>query len=67
MRLKIISDGTSKGTHVVDEDTNQEVRFVQDIKWEISAKGVSKAYLTILNVPIELLVNKVYLCEEKIR
>lgn len=52
MKLKIISDGTNKGTKVVDE-IGDMVENVQSVQWQISAGMLSRATIEILAIPIE--------------
>ena len=43
MKLKIISDGTSLGTKIVNSDTGEEVEEITSIHWEITAGEGSRA------------------------
>lgn len=54
MRIKIISDGTSQGTHVVNEQTGERLDLVTRISWELSATHLATATLTLLRVPVEV-------------
>ena len=53
MKLKIVSDGTSKGTHVLTED-GKEIEMVKDISWTCSAPGIATISLRLLKVPVEI-------------
>lgn len=56
--VRIISDGTSAGTYVLDS-TGEMIGRVQKIKWEMSvSSGVSKVTLEISKVPIEVIAKK---------
>lgn len=55
MKLKIISDGTPKGTHVIDEDTQEELGLIQKISWTVGVGIPSQLTLTILNTPLEII------------
>lgn len=46
MKLKIISDGTSFGTKIIDSTTGEEVEEITSIRWEITAGEVSRATIT---------------------
>ena len=52
MKLKIVSDGTDKGTKVIDEMGNV-VEHVLSVQWQISAGMRSRATIELINVPIE--------------
>lgn len=56
MKLKIISDGTSVGTKLFDEDTGESVPLVQRLTWEATADGfnLTKVTVELLNVPVEI-------------
>lgn len=43
MKLKIISDGTSFGTKIIDSTTGEEVEEITSIRWEITAGDASRA------------------------
>jgi hypothetical protein len=55
MKLKIISDGTPKGTKVVDEMGNR-VEYVQSVQWSVKVGELSRATIEILDIPIETAV-----------
>lgn len=63
MILKIISDGTSEGTHLINSETGEEVRYVQSISWSIDANTKEvKATIDLVKVPADimnLLVNNI--------
>jgi hypothetical protein len=59
IKLKIVSDGTSSGTHVVDRETGERLESVMAIEWRISAgnyaeANYAEAILTLRNIPVEL-------------
>ena len=58
-RLKIISDGTTKGTIVIDEETGKEIVNLQRIKLSFD-KGDDKIFLSIFasDVPFEIIQDK---------
>lgn len=39
MKLKIISDGTARGSRVVNADTGEEVENVSSVSWHLDGKG----------------------------
>lgn len=56
MKLKIISDGTSYGTRLVNADTNEPIGFVESIEWKVSVGDpAAKAIITFVNLPVEIL------------
>jgi hypothetical protein len=57
IKLKIVSDGTPRGTKIFDEETGSELRNVVDLKWELSARDLSSCNVTmrLARVPLELL------------
>ena len=60
MKIKIISDGTRKGTRVVNAETGELVRGVRGIKFEISSDREGEHYdwahatLELFDVQVEL-------------
>lgn len=55
MKLKIVSDGTNAGTHLVDEDTGEFVRGIGKISWECSVDDViTKTTIELQNIPVEI-------------
>lgn len=55
MKLKIISDGTTNGTHLIDIATGEKVQYVQNIEWEADAKlGTTSATIKILMPAAEI-------------
>ncbi len=55
MRVKIISDGTARGTRVVNADTGEAIGGVVGIHWHLTVKGViADVTLDLLKVPVEL-------------
>ncbi len=54
MKIKIISDGTSKGTTVVNSDTGEIVNGVTKVEWGIEINGVSWAKMDFVNVSVEI-------------
>lgn len=58
MILKIISDGTAKGTRVVDAASGESVDGVVAITWVINARdGLAACSLTLFNTPIEVVAD----------
>ena len=53
--IKIVSDGTPKGTQVINEETGERLRNVKTVTWSIMAgKPFSLCYLELGNVPVEI-------------
>ncbi len=58
MKLKIISDGTTVGTKLINEETGEMIHYVQKITWEVNAQGaISKATIELAKIPIEVVVD----------
>lgn len=53
MRLRIVSDGTSPGTHVIDTATGARLKGVQRVEWELEVHGRATAVVTVLNVELD--------------
>jgi hypothetical protein len=57
MRLRVISDGTVKGTHLETED-GEEIEGVVSLVWEIDAHGgpeISFTRVSLLGVSADLI------------
>ncbi len=53
MKLKITSDGTNKGTRLIDEN-GENIIGVVGIKWEGHIKeGTTKAVIEFVDIPME--------------
>ena len=55
VKLKIVSDGTNRGTKVIDEMGNM-IERVQSVQWSMKVGEFSRATIEILDVPIETMV-----------
>jgi len=55
MKLKIVSDGTSKGSYLFTED-GKEIEMVQAVTWTLNCKSslFATVIVTLLKVPVEL-------------
>jgi hypothetical protein len=54
MKIKIISDGTSGGTQIIDAETGQAVEGVTAVLWQITgSRGLAQVALTFEHVEIE--------------
>ena len=55
MKIKIVSDGTTWGTHVVNAETGEQIQNVTKIDISIDAKdATAKTTLTLVRVPLEI-------------
>lgn len=55
MKLKIISDGTSAGTKLIDEDTGEMIHLIQNLTWQQSGEDyASKVTIELINIPVEI-------------
>ena len=55
--IKIESDGTHKGTKIINTDTGEMLCCVQKVTWEIATKDelpYSKCTIELINIPIEI-------------
>ena len=60
MRIKIVSDGTSYGTRVVDADTEKDLGLpITRVVWACNATGIAEAELTIPVVEVSLAADTV--------
>ena len=53
MRIKIISDGISMGTHVVNAETGEEIKGVTKVEWSIGVGELSRVKLEFVHIPAE--------------
>jgi hypothetical protein len=51
MRVKIVSDGTAAGTHILDE-AGQELENIAHIEWQVAAGSLSCAKVTLVGIPV---------------
>ena len=66
-KFKIVSDGTTTGTKLIDPDTGQTVGLVQSIEWKVDVDNFyADAVIKILAVPVELEVKNVVIEEVKL-
>lgn len=54
MRLKIVSDGTSNGTKIVDEESGEEVRGVTHIEWSLGVDELAKVTIEFEAVSVDV-------------
>lgn len=54
MKVKIVSDGTPKGTKVVDIETGEVIENITRIFWEVSLDSLAKAHIEIADCEIEV-------------
>lgn len=58
MRLKIISDGTATGTHVVNADTGDELKWVRRVTFDADARGgFVHATIELYSVEVDAVIN----------
>jgi len=55
MKIKIISDGTSFGTKIINIDTGEELDSVIKIQWNYEASNIAEAIITFEETPVELI------------
>lgn len=55
MKLKLISDGTSIGTKLIDEDTGEQIHGISKISCNLDVKDtLSKVNVEFFNIPVEI-------------
>lgn len=55
MKLKLISDGTSVGSKLIDEDTGETVHGISKLIYEVDANELlSKVTVEFFNIPVEI-------------
>ena len=54
MKIKIISDGLSKNTRVINAETGETVENVLSIEWKCSVHSLATATLKFIEVPVEV-------------
>jgi len=54
IKLKIISDGTSGKTRVVNEYTGEMVKGVYEVSWRCEISSFAEATIKVRNVPVEV-------------
>lgn len=59
MEIKIISDGTSRGTMVINKETGEVIDDIVSIVWTLTAPGISKAILHMNKVAVEVKCDEV--------
>ena len=56
MKLKIISDGTNTGTHLIDIETGERVQQISKLSWKADAKELTTtASVELTNIPVEII------------
>ena len=55
MRLKIISDGLTRTTKVVDADTGEPLEYIKRVTWEaVAGQAHATATIELTDVPVEI-------------
>jgi hypothetical protein len=55
VKVKIVSDGTTQGTQVVNAETGEPIDGVTFVAWELEAKdGVATVSLELRKIPVEV-------------
>lgn len=55
LKLKIVSDGTSFGTRVVNAETGEELQYVKSIRWEVCSQSQrASAVVELANVELDV-------------
>jgi len=56
-QIKIVSDGKSRGTKVIDSETGEEIPFVTALAITVEVGGLVTAYLKLVNVELDIVAN----------
>jgi hypothetical protein len=54
MKVKIISDGTSKGTKIINAETGETIENVRGATWKCSVGHLAEVILDMINIPVEI-------------
>ncbi len=54
MRVKVVSDGMTSGTKVIDIETGKELDDVSMVTWSLRAGEVSRCTIELFNVPADV-------------
>lgn len=54
MKIKIVSDGSSFGTKITDENGNP-IEGVTGVTWKCNAKESATATIELIGVPVEII------------
>jgi hypothetical protein len=65
-KIKIVSDGTPRGTQVINEVTGERLKNVTAIEWRIECTNIAEATVTFRNVPVEFIIDSKCLNKERI-
>jgi hypothetical protein len=57
MRIKIISDGTSRGTRIVNAETNDPIEDCRAIHWicDVGDNQLATAICEFVEIPVEII------------
>lgn len=56
-KIKIISDGTSNGTKVVDLETGEFIPHITALAISVEVGGLVTAYIRLVNVKLDMIAN----------
>lgn len=54
MKLKIVSDGTSSGTSIVNAETGEKIEGITKIGWKITACSTAEAIIVLDRIPVDI-------------
>lgn len=55
MKIKIVSDGTVRGTKVVNADTGDWIEGITAIEWRVEAGArTARANIEMMKIPVEM-------------
>ena len=56
-KYRIVSDGHSGNTHVIDIETGKELSCVQSLEIKCTAPGIVECKLTLLDVELDIIAD----------
>jgi hypothetical protein len=66
MKYKIMSDGYSQGTKIIDSETGAPIKGVSKIEWVMDVDNVGIATVTIIDVGMEADIDNIQIIKDKV-
>jgi hypothetical protein len=64
MKIKIVSDGTPRGTRVVNAETGEKIERVKAVSWKIGLDQVATATIEVVLPPCDVIAETTELGDE---
>ena len=55
MKLKIVSNGTSLGTKVMNLETGEEIECTKRVNWQFMVRDDPEIIIELTNIPVEVI------------